>query len=234
MAARRSCGFVDVPETPAIESPLGLKASSTFDMKASSSPTEKLAGLTQLKRSSTMQGNILVLEQDGTLPQAFWLQRKIGKSSRGVIRLGYKLRTNTQPEFKGSNDAWELAISDSGAPTIVTINIMDSGVLDHKSDRSFHNPLDELSALQMIAKCDKAKNAHVVGTELIATCSHSLYSILPYHPDGTLFQYSQSVGNLDEPLARFFFRQILEVSKALFCLSFCSWFGSVLVNRSCL
>jgi hypothetical protein len=214
LTARRKAGFVDVPEPPQSDSPLGWdgnRSSSSFDGNSPPSPTE-MAGPTFLTRTQTMAGNIIIFEEDGKPPQAFWLQRKIGKSSNGVIRLGYKLRPNSKPKFKDSTDAWELAIDESSIQPIVTINMMHSSVLDLKpEDKDFHNPLDELSALQMIARHDNSENAHVVGTELVATCSQHLYAILPYHPDGTLLQYCQTVGSLDEPVARFFFRQILKV-----------------------
>ena len=215
LTARRKAGFVDVPESAHHDFSWDTSRNpgSLSQIDQSPESPSKMAGPTFLKRTQTMGGNIVVFEKDGSPPQAFWLQRKIGKSSNGVIRLGYKLRPNTKPTFKDSTEAWELAIDEDGSQPIVTINMMHSSVLDHKQDdKGFHNPLDELSALQMIAKHDNTSNSHVVGTDLIATCSQHLYAILPYHPDGTLLQYCQNMGSLPEPVARFFFRQILQVS----------------------
>jgi hypothetical protein len=103
----------------------------------------------------------------------------------------------------------------------------DAGVVVNSS-------LNELSALQLIAKQTQQQSsssscsifpqktkAHVVGTELIATTTtasdegnNNIYAVLPYYRDGTLLQFCQSVGSpLDESLARYIFRQIIQVRK---------------------
>jgi serine/threonine protein kinase len=215
LTARRTAGFVDVPES-GNSSPLGWDGHALAEdcnwAPQMQQPEKLKAGPTYLKRSQTMAGNIVVFEDDGKPPQAFWLQRKISKSSSGVIRLAYKLRPNTKPEFKESTEAWELATEESGHQPMVTIHMMHSSVLDSKSeDKDVHNPLDELSALQMIAKHKDSGDAHVVGTDIVATCSQHVYAVLPYHRDGTLLQYCLAEGSLNESVARFFFSQILKV-----------------------
>jgi hypothetical protein len=226
LTARRKAGFVDVPETENA-SPLGWDGSSqrgdVSDSLSQQQQRSSLTGPTCLQRTQTMAGNIIMFEDESKPPQAFWLQRKIGKSSNGVVRLGYKLRPNSKPDFKDSTEAWELATEESGLQPIVTINMMHSSVLDLKSeDMDVHNPLDELSALQMIAQHGDGENAHVVGTQLVATCSQHVYAILPYYPDGTLLQYCQMQGSLEESVARFFFRQILKVGPKLQAIYYCA------------
>jgi hypothetical protein len=105
--------------------------------------------------------------------------------------------------------------------------------------------LNELSALQLIAKQTQKQQqqhennssscssifpqktkAHVVGTDLIATTTTTttasdeennyIYAVLPYYRDGTLLQFCQSIGSpLDESLARYIFRQIIQVRKKI-------------------
>ena len=215
LTARRTMGFVDVPDSAGSsvkEEWNGKKRTSTGQRKSDISPPPTLAGPNFLQRMQTMSGNIVVFEEDGKTPQAFWLSRKIGKSCNGIIRLGYRLRPNTKPDFKDSRDAWELDVQESGEGMLVTVNMMNSSLLGMKSEGTDnHNPLDEFSALQMIANQNSLEDAHVVGSEIVGTCSSHVYAILPYSPDGTLLQFCLVNGRLEEPVARFLFGQILRV-----------------------
>lgn len=222
LTVRRSSGFVDIPEDkePIKEEWYGRrsftrgKGSSSSEPFASAGDRKTFAGPTHLQREKTMAGNIVIFDLDGEPPQAFWLQRKIGKLSHGVIRLGYRLRRNRKPDFKESNEAWELDLDETGDAFLVKFLIMHSSVLDMKSDNqeAVRSPLDNLSALQMVAQNKSPDEAHVVGALLLGACSSHLYAVIPYYPDGTLWQYCISKGNVEEPIARFFFRQILQVS----------------------
>ena len=174
---------------------------------------------------------------------AFWLQRKLGhqSSSRNlVVRLGYRLRRiqKVQKEVSTVNigineDAnssednidnceWELDRDGLGRLILVRVHILQNIIVDMHQSQSWSmdlsSPLNELSALQTIAKQNHSsqmppQTAHVVGTNLIATDeeNRNIYTILPYHRDGTLLQFCQSVGSLEESLARFIFRQIIQV-----------------------
>ena len=135
-----------------------------------------------------------------------------------------------------NNDCrWELDTDESGRHILVRVHILhnnnsSSTVLQQSSNNNNNNhcrqnsvqfmdldsPLNELSALQMIARHTKTAQAqaiHVAGTNLIATSeeNRNIYTILPYYRDGTLLQFCQSIGSLEEPLARFIFRQIVQV-----------------------
>jgi hypothetical protein len=226
LTARRTPGFVDIPEVE--EEPCapcaswdgnasfaGFQTPAVEDMPK---PTKRAsaAGPGLLRRSKTMDGNILIFEPEGEPPQAFWMQRKIGNSASGsIVRLAYKLQPNTDPGFKNSvSTIWQIATDEEGVFSIVAIKIMHSSVLDQKPDSSaLHNPLDEISALHLIAKQNNSEDAHIVGSDLLACCSQYVYAVVPHHPDGTLLQFCQTAGNLEEPVARFFFQQILQVRK---------------------
>jgi hypothetical protein len=162
---------------------------------------------------------------------------------QGLVRLGYKLRPDlTKESSKLSShsppECWELETDEEGRPTLVAIHIMDSSVLDKQQFTSasaasssssstelsqIMAPCDELSALQMIARhsghtCDGTNGhnctSHVVGTNMVATCPQKVYAILPFHRDGSLLHFCQTVGGpLEEPLARFIFQQIVQVRR---------------------
>jgi hypothetical protein len=179
---------------------------------------------------------------------AFWLQRKLGHQSPSrdlVVRLGYRLRPIQKVQKEAStvnigmngdvnisednqdSCEWELDRDGLGRLILVRVHIRhirhNITVTMHQSQSpsmDLNSPMNELSALQMIAKYNHSSSsqmppqaAHVVGTNLIATDeeNRNIYTIMPYHRDGTLLQFCQSIGSLEESLARFIFRQILQV-----------------------
>jgi hypothetical protein len=232
-SAKRILGFVDIPENKHVaESALDWGNRSFGPGAGVFAPDgdgdtntnqddkdEKLAGPTHLRRTSTLAGNILVIENEGSEAQAFWLQRKVGQTANGSIRLGFVLLSSSTSDGK----VWSLASGgDEGEEEagmnyqMVAIKILDTSVLDSDHTDELHNPISELSALQMIAdhfeKTGKQpQGEHVIATKLVAVSSQNVYAILPYYPDGTLFQYCLAQGSLKEPVARFFFQQILKV-----------------------
>ena len=165
---------------------------------------------------------------------AFWLQRKVGhpSSSRDVVaRLGYRLRPRKKVHQEASTIAtgtngdnhgqqWELETDESGKPILVKVLIVHNAIGEESKgeeskspEMGWNTPMNELVVLQRIAQQNQS-SAHVVGTNLIATDKgNTIYAILRHHRDGTLLQFCQSIGNLQEPLARFIFRQILKVSR---------------------
>jgi len=180
---------------------------------------------------------------------AFWLQRKLGheSSSRNlVVRLGYRLRRIQKvqnevstlnigingdvnsSEYNQDNCEWKLDRDGMGQLILVRVHILQNIIVAMHQSQSpsmdLNSPLNELSALQMIARQNHSSSsqmspltAHVVGTNLIATDEENsnIYTILPYHRDGTLLQFCQSIGSLEESLARFIFRQIIQGLKTL-------------------
>jgi hypothetical protein len=163
------------------------------------------------------------------------------RSRNMVVRLGYRLRRKKKIEKEAStikNDAkrvktgeahvddrgWELDRDAEGQLTMVRVHMSHNAVpaVDQSQSQSMwlKSPINELSALQMIATQNYSSSsqmasqaAHVVGTSIIARDEENgkIYTILPYHRDGTLLQFCQSMGNLEESLARFIFRQIVQV-----------------------
>lgn len=189
---------------------------------------------------------------DDGLPRAYWLQRKLGKTPHSIIRLGYQLKGNEPRAEKGketTSTQWELATDDVGRQTMVSIHIYPSSILDRPKEavstttspspsatqdvaapkaNIYDSPLNELSALQRIARHRKNKkdddsSKHVVGSTLMAASSQHAYAVLPYHKDGTLLQCCQRMGPLPEPLARFFFRQIVKVRAKFFFWTEIAW-----------
>ena len=220
-----------------------------------------------LERTETTSGKIMEITVNSSSSQppvvvAFWLLRKLGHHP--IVRLGYKLRLRSKNNNYNDDDEkyddqnqnlrWELDTDELGRLTLLRIHIFhcsilnddeimmpeDSNTQDDDAGVAVNSSLNELSALQLIAKQTQQQSssssccsifpqktkAHVVGTELIATTTttttttasdddnNKIYAVLPYYRDGTLLQFCQSIGSpLDESLARYIFRQIIQVRK---------------------
>jgi hypothetical protein len=170
----------------------------------------------RLLRSQSMTGHIIVFEPDEEPPLAFWLQRKIEvKAGGGIIRLGCRLQKKSKPQVEEtSSDIWELDVDELGNPFFVKVAMMSTDIL--RGDEPGQNAINELIAFQLIAENNNGIDNHVIGTNLLGSCEAHVYAVLPHNADGTLMQYTLSHGTLEEPVARFFFRQILQVSDARF------------------
>lgn len=231
LPAKRYAGFVDVPEykmegQPALEDWNSTKIlvprseDSCSQFPDFENMHGRMPGPTRLQRTITMNGNIVVLEPDGPSSQAFWLQRKVGQSSLGIVRVAYKLRRspNTSTDNNTNNNssrAWQLDINEEGRPSLVAISMINrTTIVEGAIDGDVlarERVWNELEGLQRIAKYGTPEETHVVGTSLVGACSSFIYIVLPYCPDGSLLQYCQSKGSLKEPVARFLFQQILQV-----------------------
>jgi hypothetical protein len=169
------------------------------------------------KTSLVAQNHILVVEHEEG-KKAYLLQRKVGATAHGSIRVGYILKDPKAPD----EGVWELAEPPSEYSKGDHQHEMVSVIMEEKSkvltdDISSHgnssiDPAAELSALQLVAKHDPGGVGHVLGTTNIACDQEYVYAIFDYHREGSLFEYCAEVGRLGEPEARFFFRQILRVS----------------------
>lgn len=170
------------------------------------------------EKTLVAQNHILVVEHEEG-KKAYLLQRKVGTTAHGSIRVGYVLK---EPKAADEGGVWEMAEPSSGDSKGEHQHEMVSVIMEEKSrvlsdDRGSHgntltDPAAELSALQLVATHDPDGVGHVLGTTNMACDEQYVYAITDYHREGSLFEYCAEVGCLGEPEARFFFRQILRVS----------------------
>jgi len=151
------------------------------------------------RTSSTRDGNILVIDHPNG-SKAYLLQRKIGSSLHGSVRIGFALKYPKEEE-----DPWEIAKGDN---LLVTIKVENKSQEDNVQD-----PMAEISALQLIAAYDPEMKGHVMGTSMVGADYKNIYVVTPFHYEGSLFDYCSEAGRLCENDARFFFLQILQVSR---------------------
>jgi serine/threonine protein kinase len=197
LSARRIAGAVSVPQSHAQQPP-------------------------SLERCASVSGNILLIREDNNnindQQHAYLLQRKIGNSARGSVRVGYVVTRNSGDSNDGnSNTLWDVEVEPhTGQYKMVTITIFAASyVFNSKNTNNNADPITELSALQMIATAatNTTTENHVEGTLLIATDDVHVYSITPYYKEGSLYDYCVELkrDTLNENDARFFFRQICKV-----------------------
>jgi hypothetical protein len=205
LTAKRVTGTV--VQTPALE----MESTSTGKSNEAVGDGEK---------TLASQNHILIVEHEEG-KKAYLLQRKVGTTAHGSIRVGYVLK---DPKAMDEG-VWELAEPSEGYSNGEHQHEMVSVIIEEKSKVlsddmcSSHDDgntsIDhaaELSALQLVATHDPEGVGHVLGTANVACDQQHVYAITDYHREGSLFEYCAEVGCLGEPEARFFFRQILMVS----------------------
>jgi len=180
-----------------------------------------LEGPPALRRRSSLSGNILLVNHaDGE--DAFFLQRKISKTTFGSVRVGFRVEQKKLQDDVGIE--WDVIRSDGPYPfEMVAIKLQDKQKVtsNEKVPMSIMDPKVELSALQLISKSDLSEECRVVSAEIICTDRNTVYSIMPFNGDGSLFQYVVECGRLDEPVARHFFQQILKGLQTLRAVGLC-------------
>ena len=173
----------------------------------------------------------------------------ISSTHGSVVRLAYQLRMKGKNKNRGSggevdegngtsplsSSSWELDLDGDGKPIMAMVQILNSQILMDGTNFELGNanPRNELSALQLVYQHNPKGTSHVTRTRLVAMCQQSIYCVLPYFRDGSLLQFCQSVSSstatsgatgdcpLEEPLARFLFRQIMQGLKTLHDTGLC-------------
>lgn len=168
----------------------------------------------ELHRSSSIAGNILLVEEPNSSPRAYWLHRKfkLSNTSNGCLRVGYKLRTKNESNADTKKDTVWCVQKSSGGPypyEMVAIKVQDRFSIFNDQKAGDRNPSIELSALQMVKELDPNSEGHVIGTREMCLDEKHIYTIMPYFGGGTLFDYVAECGRLPECVARHFFKQII-------------------------
>ena len=204
--ARRVHGLVEAPNTSdaidhdSLPGQFPLAMSVPEDQDTMASPT--------LQRAAIESGDILIVQMpEGE--RAYWVQRKMCKTTRGCVRLGFRLTKRDDTSM-----IWTLQQSTNTYPfDMVAIKSQDKQACEHPS-RSCRDPNVEFSAVQMIARHDPEGLGHVVIGEVCAD-NDQIYIIMPYFGEGSLAEYIAESGRLSESVARHFFRQIISVCIAV-------------------
>ncbi|GAX14927.1 hypothetical protein FisN_12Lh371 [Fistulifera solaris] len=127
--------------------------------------------------------------------RAYWVGRKLKKCIFGVVKECTLLR------FR--NDAlvpWEVT---SGKAAVKIMSWQKIRELQHIED-----PIKEVSAMQYIS--EGGQHPHVMGVLDVLKDEEYLLLFMPFCSSGDLFGFVQQAGRFPEPMARYWFMQILE------------------------
>ena len=138
---------------------------------------------------------------DGRPPErAYWVGRKLKTCIFGVVKSCTILKFRNDPRVP-----WEVT-EHKAAVKIMSWQKMHD--LPHIED-----PRKEVAAMQFVSR--DGHHPHVMGTLDVLQDEDYLLLFMPFCSSGDLFSFVQQAGRFPEPMARYWFRQILDVSRAL-------------------
>ena len=135
---------------------------------------------------------------DGRPPdRAYWVGRKLKKCIFGVVKECTVLRFRND-----MNVPWEVT------PAKAAVKIMSWQKI--RELKHIEDPQKEVAAMQFISK--EVQHPHVMGVLDVLYDDEYLLMFMPFCSSGDLFGFVQQAGRFPEQMARYWFRQILEVS----------------------
>lgn len=145
----------------------------------------------------TVSNIIYEHNDDGTPPQrAYWVGRKLKKCIFGVVK------ECTVLKFRNDFDIpWEVTEQKAAGKIMSWQKIRN---LQHIED-----PQKEVAAMQFVSR---ESHPNVMGVLDVLQDEEYLLLFMPFCDSGDLFGFVQQAGRFPEPMARFWFKQILEVS----------------------
>ncbi|KAG7361287.1 protein kinase domain containing protein [Nitzschia inconspicua] len=133
---------------------------------------------------------------DGRPPdRAYWVGRKLKKCIFGVVKECTILRFRNDPETP-----WEVTEHKAAGKIMSWQKIKD---LQHIED-----PQKEVAAMQFVSRA--GTHPHVMGVLDVLQDEEYLLIFMPFCTSGDLFGFVQQAGRFPEPMARYWFKQILE------------------------
>jgi Protein kinase domain len=135
---------------------------------------------------------------DGRPPdRAYWVGRKLKKCIFGVVKECTILRFRND-----MNAPWEVTAQKAAVKIMSWQKIRDL--------RHIEDPQKEVAAMQYISRA--GGHPHVMGVLDVLQDDEYLLLFMPFCSSGDLFGFVQQAGRFPEPMARYWFKQILEVS----------------------
>lgn len=132
--------------------------------------------------------------------RAYWIGRKLKKAIYGCVRSCTILKLQ-EGTWQGDGGTWEVT------PRMAAVKIMDWNAVRELHGRHMEDPVKEVSAMQFITR--DGSHSNVMETLDVLQDEQYLYSFMPFCSCGELFGFVQRDGRFSEPVARHWFRQIL-------------------------
>lgn len=138
---------------------------------------------------------------DGRPPdRAYWVGRKLKKCIFGVVKECTILRFRND-----MNAPWEVTAQKAAVKIMSWQKIRDL--------RHIEDPQKEVAAMQYVSQ--GGGHPHVMGVLDVLQDDEYLLLFMPFCSSGDLFGFVQQAGRFPEPMARYWFKQILDVSLRL-------------------
>jgi len=150
----------------------------------------------------------VIFEDKGSDPpdRAYRIGRKLKKAIFGCVRSCTVLKLK-EGGWKGhagpGGSAWEVT---SG---LAAVKIMDWNAINEMRGRHVEDPVKEVSAMQYISS--NGIHPNVMCCCDVLSDDKYLYSFMPFCSCGELFGFVDRDGRFSEPVARFWFRQLINV-----------------------
>jgi serine/threonine protein kinase len=134
---------------------------------------------------------------DGRPPdRAYWVGRKLKRCIFGVVKECTLLRFRNDV-----NVPWEVT------PEKAAVKIMSWQKI--REVEHIEDPIKEVAAMQYVSR--DGRHPHVMGVLDVLQDDEYLLMFMPFCSSGDLFSFVQQAGKFPEPMARYWFKQILEV-----------------------
>mmetsp|Transcript_7836 Transcript_7836/g.11795 ORF Transcript_7836/g.11795 Transcript_7836/m.11795 type:complete len:474 (+) Transcript_7836:221-1642(+) len=151
---------------------------------------------------------------------AYFPQRRLQDAIYGSVWACLVLKRHSGPASDDAARAAGLEPGDPAAPIVweiagrhVAIKMVEWSRVHQARGRLLEDPVKEIAAMQLIG----TEHPNVLGSEEVLQDDDFLYSVMPYANGGDLFGYvvrdaelRGGEGGMSEPVARYWFRQILE------------------------
>ncbi len=172
---------------------------------------------------------------------AYFPQRRLQDAIYGSVWACLVLHRHYGPAADDAARAASVRPGDPNAPIVweivgrhVAIKMVEWSRVHQARGRLLEDPVKEIAAMQLIG----TDHPHVLGSMEVLQDDEFLFSIMPYARGGDLFGYvvrdtelRGGEGGMSEPVARYWFRQLLEVRKTDF-MEFLLTHGEMSLNLS--
>lgn len=158
-----------------------------------------------------VQNIIYERHADGRPPaRAYWVGRKLRKCIFGVVKECTVLTFRND-----ANIPWEVTAGKAAVKIMSWAKIREL--------RHIEDPIKEVAAMQYVSK--DGVHQHVMGVYDVLEDDEYLLMFMPFASSGDLFGFVQSAGKFEEPMARYWFKQILSVSHVILFPVLHKWFN---------
>ena len=174
---------------------------------------------------------------DSNEVSAYWPQRRLQDAIYGSVWACLKLTRHFGIAADDAARAAGVEPGTSNAPMVweitgdhVAIKMVEWARVHHMRGRLLEDPVKEVAAMQLLG----TDHPHVLGSSEVLQDGDFLYSVMPYCRGGDLFgvvvHYAEECGGeagMPEPVARYWFRQILWVRRDNLLSNVCFTFFNV-------